>query len=272
MITVLNVIAPIALLIFAGGIGIKLGRWFMVLTTRPKYKGITKAFEGGPQFTGFMQATKEVIINPITHFYSKSNRTWNRGYVFYHIAIITKAIGYSLAALILMAHVAIGGPVPDVAAHSAESYNYTPANLLAIVFGNGEHLQADFLFGNMGSLFIGVTWIAVGFAVLGNLHMVYTVLRNRNAAITGDVDEATRGIRHKGRFMWDRTVVRMLIFTIIWTELLSRLELVPGIVFVHAFLGLTLLTLFPFTYLFHMVYNFLALFYAARRRMARTVA
>jgi nitrate reductase gamma subunit len=72
--------------------------------------------------------------------------------------------------------------------------------------------------------------------------------------------------------MWDRTVVRLLIFTIIWTELFARLHLVDGIVFVHAFLGLTLLTLFPFTYLFHMVYNFLALFYATRRRMARTIA
>jgi nitrate reductase gamma subunit len=272
MITFLNIVAPIALLIFAGGIGIKLARWFFVLTTRPKHKGVTKAFEGGPQFTGFIQATKEVIVNPITHFYSKSNRTWNRGYVFYHIAIITKVIGYSLAALILMAHVALGGPVPDVAAHTAASYNYAPANLLAIVFGSGEHLQSHFLFGDMAPIFLGITWVALCFAVVGNLHMVYTVLRNRNAAITGDIDPAAKDIRHKGRFMWDRAVVRTLIFTIIWTELLARLEVVPGIVFVHAFLGLALLTLFPFTYLFHMVYNFLAIFYAARRRMARTVA
>jgi nitrate reductase gamma subunit len=72
--------------------------------------------------------------------------------------------------------------------------------------------------------------------------------------------------------MWDRVAVRLVIFTIIWTELLARLEAVEGIVFVHAFLGLVLLTLLPFTYLFHMIYNVLAAWYAVRRRMARTIA
>jgi hypothetical protein len=35
---------------------------------------------------------------------------------------------------------------------------------------------------------------------------------------------------------------------------------------------MTLFTLLPFTYLFHMVYNFLAVYYAVQRRMARTIA
>jgi nitrate reductase gamma subunit len=268
----LNIVAPIALLVFAIGVSLKVGRWLIVLSTRSKVKGVTREFEGGPRPIAILQSLKEVLINPITHFYSKSNKTWNRGYMFYHIAIITKVIGYSLAALILMIHVGKGNAIPDVGAHATGSYNYSPANLLAIIFGNGEYLQANFLFGDLAPLFVNITWVAVMFAVAGNLHMVYTVLRNRNAAITGDIDDAAKGVRTKGRFMWDRTVVRLLIFTIIWTELFARLHLVDGIVFVHAFLGLTLLTLFPFTYLFHMVYNFLALFYATRRRMARTIA
>jgi nitrate reductase gamma subunit len=66
--------------------------------------------------------------------------------------------------------------------------------------------------------------------------------------------------------------VRLLIFSIIWTELLARLHVVEGIVFAHAFLGLLLLSMLPFTYLFHIVYNFLAIFYAVRRRMNRAIA
>jgi nitrate reductase gamma subunit len=79
-------------------------------------------------------------------------------------------------------------------------------------------------------------------------------------------------MRTRGWLMWDRVVVRLMIFTIIWTELLARLHVVEGIVFVHAFLGLMLMTLLPFTYLFHIVYNFLAVFYAVRRRRSRAVA
>ncbi|NNJ11276.1 hypothetical protein EKD04_013120 [Chloroflexales bacterium ZM16-3] len=56
--------------------------------------------------------------------------------------------------------------------------------------------------------------------------------------------------------------------SLIWTELLARLDVVQGIVFFHASLGLALFTLFPFTYIF----NFVALYYSARRRSIRAVA
>jgi hypothetical protein len=268
----INAIAPIAFTIFFVGVGLRVGRWFIALITPHRVRGITKNFQGGPQNMGVLEALRAVIVGPIKNFYSGADRTWNRGYMFYHIAIITEVIGYSLAALILFINILMGHPVPDVAAHTAASTNYAPANLLAIVFGNGEYLQAQFLFGNLANLFIGVTWIAVLCAVAGNLHMMYTALLGRNGAIRGDIDQAARGFRVKGRFRWDRLVVRGLIFTIIWTELLARLHVVEGIVFVHALLALTLMTLLPFTYLFHMPYNFLAIFYATRRRMARTIA
>jgi hypothetical protein len=268
----INAIAPFALFIFAAGVTLRLGRWFIVATTPHRVRGVTMDFEGGPQPIGTVQALKEVLINPITRFYKKANPTWNRGYMFYHIAIVTEVIGYSMAGLILLFHIMMGHAVPDVASHSAESFNYTPANLLAIVFGNGEYLQASFLFGGFANLFISVTWVAVLFAVAGNLHMVYTALLGRNGAIRGGIDAAANDIRIKGRFMWDRMVVRGLIFTIIWTELLARLHVVEGIVFVHALLGLVLMTLLPFTYLFHIIYNFLAVFYAVRRRRARAIA
>jgi hypothetical protein len=163
-------------------------------------------------------------------------------------------------------------PVPDVAAHSAASYNYSAANLLAIIFGNGEALQSSFLFGDLAGLFVGVTWVAVLFAVAGNLHLLYTAIRRRNGAVLAGIDPATAKTRIAGWPMWDRLIVRLLIFSIIWTELLARLHVVEGIVFAHAFLGLLLLSMLPFTYLFHIVYNFLAIFYAVRRRMNRAIA
>ncbi len=270
--TFLNIFAPIAFAIFLVGMTLRVGRWFSAVISPRRIRGLTPTFLDAPPTMGPFAALKAVLVDPITHFYSKANRTWSRGYAFYHIAIVTEVTGYSLAALILFANILLGRQVPDVAHHLETSYNYSPANLLAIIFGNGEQLQAQFLFGNFAGVFISVTWVAVACAVIGNLHLLYTLLRGRNGAVVDDIDAAAHGIRLKGRITWDRVLVRLLIFTIIWTELFARLHLIPNIVFFHAALGLALFTLFPFTYLFHMVYNFIALFYSVRRRMIRTVA
>jgi nitrate reductase gamma subunit len=269
----LNAVAPVALSIFVVGIGLRLGRWARAaFAPRRRSRGITRAFEGGAAPVSVAQALKQVFVNPVTRFHHKANPTWTRGYLIYHIAIVTKVFGYSLAALILLVRMVLGHHVPDVGTHAAASYNYEPANLLAIVFGNGEHLQAAYLFGPFAPAFITITWIAVICAVIGNMHLLITAIRRRNAAVIASLDPAARDIRTSGRMMWDRVAVRLVIFTIIWTELLARLEVVEGIVFVHAFLGLVLLMLLPFTYLFHMIYNVLAAWYAVRRRMARTIA
>mgnify|MGYP001034114668 CR=1 FL=1 len=270
--TFLNIFAPVAFTIFFVGVGLRLSRWFLAVVTPRRIRGSTQAFIGGPQPMSLPAALKAVLIDPVTHFYMKANKTWGRGYMLYHMAIITEVTGYTLAAFVLFARMIAGQGVPDVARHLEQSQNYAPANLLAIVFGNGEPLQAQFLFGDFATLFISVTWVAVICAVLGNFHLMYTLLRGRHTAIVGDIDEAAKGIRAKGRLSWDRLLVRSLIFCIIWTELLARLHLVPGIVFVHSALGVTLFTLLPFTYLFHIVYNVLAVFYATRRRMVGTVA
>jgi len=270
--TFLNVYAPIAIALFALGIALRLGRWAKVAVTHRNAHRRNPGFPVNYRRLSMLQGAKDVLTGPVTHFHRKANRTWTRGYLLYHIAIITEVTGYTLSALVLFARIAAGQPVPDVAAQTEQSANYHPANLLAVVFGNGESLQADYLFGGFGPYFIVITWIAVGFAVVGNLHLLYTLLRRRNSAVLSDIDKAAKGVRIKGRLTWDRLAVRLLIFTIIWTELLARLEVVPGIVFVHAALGMALFTLFPFTYLFHMVYNFVALYYSSRRRALRAVA
>ncbi len=270
--TFLNIFTPIALALFAVGIGLRLGRWAKAVVKGGGSHRRNPSFPVNYQPLTMIKGAVNVLSGPVTHFHRKANRTWSRGYLLYHIAIITEVTGYTLSAMILFARIAMGQAVPDVALGVSQSANYEPANLLTVVFGNGEPLQAEFLFGGLAPYFIALTWVAVGFAVVGNLHLVYTLLRRRNAAVVGDIDAAAAGVRIKGRLTWDRLTVRLLIFTIIWTELLARLDIVPGIVFVHAALGLALFTLFPFTYLFHMVYNLVALYYSARRRAIRAVA
>ncbi|WP_299756919.1 hypothetical protein [uncultured Chloroflexus sp.] len=272
MIELLNAIAPVAVAIFVVGVGLRLGRFATALITKRHPHGVSPTFVSPPRQLGFFEALNAVLFGPFKHFYRRSNPVWGRGYLLYHVAIITEVVGYSISALIVFANILLARPVPDVAAHLEVSYNYSPANLLAIIFGNGEALQAHFLFGSFAPYFIGITWVAVAFAVAGNLHLMIALFRKWSGAVVGDIDHASTGIRTPGRLPWDRVVIRPIIFCIIWTELLARLHIVPGIVYFHALLGLTLFVLLPFTYLFHMAYNFLAIFYAVRRRMARTIA
>lgn len=270
----LNFYTIVAVIVFVLGLALHLGRWFLSFSSRRRYRGITKQFEGGPTHLSFLEGVRDVLFGPVKNFYHRANPTWNRGYMLYHIAIVTKAITYAVAAIIVFANVLLQRPVPDVAVHAKESFNYAPANIASIIFGSGEELQAHFLFGDiLGPIVMAITWVALIFAVVGNLHMVYTTLRNRGAsAILRDIDHAARGIRTAGFPKWDRALVRTIIFAIIWADIISRLHLVENIVFFHAFLGMTLLLIFPFTYLFHMVYNVVALMYSARRRMLRTIA
>lgn len=274
MMTFLNAYVFLAVVLFAAGLTLKLGRLLKVAIFNHKLRGVTQDFNGGPEPMSFLSAVKSVLVDPMTHFYRKANPSWNRGYMLYHIAIITKSVGYGLAAVLLLVHFVLGNPIPDIASHGEMGFSYTPANIAAIVFGSGETIQAHFLFGDAGgSAFIIITGIALVFAVVGNLHMVYTTLRNRGAsAILHDIDSAMKNVRTNGFPKWDRVLVRTIIFLIIYTDIVARLHLISGAVFFHAFLGASLLLIFPFTYLFHMVYNVLALFYSARRRMARTVA
>ncbi|NWF79940.1 MAG: hypothetical protein HXY37_07810 [Chloroflexi bacterium] len=272
LITILDIVAPIVFTIFLIGLGLRLGRLLKALLLRQRFRGVTANFVGAPPPMPLGAALKAVLLGPFAHFHRKSNALWGYGLIAYHIAIITEVTGYTLSALILGGRLLLGQAVPDVARHLEHSHNTSPSNLLAIIFGNGEALQAHFLFGSLAPLFIGVTWVAVGFAVAGNTALLITLLRRRTSAIVSDLDPASRGMRIAGRRPWDRTLVRLLIFCIIWTELFARLELVPGIVFVHAGLGLALFMLFPFTYLFHIVYGFFAVAVATRRRMAGTIA
>lgn len=270
--SILNFWAPLAFSIFLVGIALRLGRYGKSILASHSVHRRNPSFPVNYRPLGYARAAKEVVAGPVTHFHRKANRTWSRGYLLYHIAIVTEVTTYFISTFVLLSRMAAGQSVPDISTGAVASGNTELSNLLAIVFGNGEHLQADFLFGGLAPYIVALTWVAVGCAVVGNLHLLYTVLRRRNAAVLADIDAASAGVRLKGRRTWDRLTVRFLIFTIIWTELLARLDAVPGIVYVHAALALALFTLFPFTYLFHIVYNFVAVYYAARRRAVRAIA
>jgi len=187
MIELLNVVAPLAIAIFVVGVGLRLGRFAWALVTKRHFRGVSPTFESSPPRMGVIPALYAVLFGPFNHFYKRANPVWGRGYLLYHVAIITEVIGYTISALIVFANIVVGRPVPDVSLHLAESFNYSPANLLAIIFGNGEHLQAHFLFGEFGSLFIGITWIAVGFAVVGNLHLMVALVRKWSGAVVSEL-------------------------------------------------------------------------------------
>jgi hypothetical protein len=166
---------------------------------------------------------------------------------------------------ILGYHALAGDPIPNVAEGSF-------ANVFAIVFGNAEPVQSQFLFGALARPFVIATWVVVASALVGNTLLLLTHLLGRSGAVRADIDPAAKGLRVRGKRAPSHLAVTALVYAIIWTEILARLEIVPGIVYVHAMLGATLLLVLPYTYLFHMLYGVIGVYYSARRWQARTIA
>lgn len=268
----LNAYAYLAFALFFLGTALRLGRLLRVALTRRKPRGRTPSAIDAPSKMPTFEALGGVLLEPVMRFHLRANRLWAWGYVLYHIAIAVILSGYALSALLLAPRVLRGSPVPDVALGLPASYNYSPANLLAVVFGNAEHLQANYLFGDFAQVFVVLTWLAVLLGLMGSGSLLLVHLKGRLGAVLGDLDPAARGVRQRGRLSLEHLLITLLVFTIIITEILARLELVPGIVFYHAALGLTLFAVFPFTYLFHMLYGLVAVYFAVRRRRERTVA
>lgn len=267
----LDTYAYIALAVFLFGAALKLGRFALFLIRGSRPRGRTSKALDAPRRVSGLKALKQVLFSPLTSFHLRANRSWARGYIAYHIAIATIVLGYALSMLILLPKLLAGSPVPSVVG-GGEAHNYSPSNILAIVFGNAEQLQADFLFGSLAPAFIGITWVAVLLGLYGIVAVLVNLARGRSGAVTGDIDPATRGLRREGSFSKQHLFIVLLVLAIIVSEILARLELVPGIVFLHVFLGLSFLAVLPYTYLFHIFYGFIALYYAAKRRESRTVA
>ncbi len=264
--------ALIAIIISAAGILYKGGLHFIRLFTHPiKIQRNSNALDAIPPRSIF-ESVKLFFSFPTFRFASKSNPIFAWGAVLYHIGIITVSTGYAISLLLLLYHILNGNPIPDVATGASSSYNYSLSNIFAIIFGNGEWLQAKFLFGPFAEFFVYFTWIIVISAFVGNTLLMITHIFGLSGAITKDLDPAAKNLRVKGRFKFSHLVFTALVYAIIWTEILARLEIIDGMVYIHSILGATMILIFPYSYLFHMAYAPIAVYYGARRWRHRYVA
>ena len=219
-----------------------------------------------PAATRKRLALRDIVYNPFRKFHFKANRIWAMGYCLYHIGVVMLVTGYAVSALIIFIKYMGNVPIPDVTTGYQTANSLTAANILALVFGNGEHIQAQFLFGKFGQLFIAVSWIDIIFAFCGNQLLLYTTFRKKSGAVQGPIDQVVAGIRIKGGASLQHLMVRLTIFFIIISEILARLHLMDGIIYYHALAAMTLILFFCFTYLLHIAYAPLALYMAYQKR------
>lgn len=270
--SILQVYAPIAFAVFSLGLVYNVARHITLSITRRRPHGVTASAIDPPPKLSWVEAFKRALFHPISRFPRKSNPIWTWGFSLYHVGILLTLGAYVTAAVILAPHLLRGDPVPDVALGLESSQNYSIANLMSLIFAVGEPMVAKYLFGDAAQTVIRVTWIEVLFAASGNLLLLLVRLYSLNGAMTHELDAPVRARRVSGRRPKLNSVVTVIITGIVWTEIFARLEIIPQIVLVHSLLGATLLLLFPFSYLFHMMYVWVALFYAASRRRSGALA
>lgn len=272
LIPLIDIYAPIALILSAIGILYRVGLQ-VVRLPRPRYPGMAHNLLDAPPKLDWLTAVWNVLSFPVTRFNVRANPLVVTGVIFYHLGIITIAGGYALSLLMLGWHLALGvTTVPDISTGAAVSNNFSYSNIFAIIAGNGEPLQAAYLFGPFAEIFRFATWPVVISALFGNSLILFTHLRGRGGAVLNDLDGAAKNVRVKGMFKISHLLVTFIVYSVIWTEILSRLEVVPGIVYLHAILAATLILLLPYTYLFHMVYFPVGVYYAGRRWRERYIA
>jgi hypothetical protein len=217
-------------------------------------------------------ALREVLLGPIFNFHLKVNKTWTMGYLAYHIGVFIIVSGYIVAGLVLISKMLLGTCLIDIELGVPSAASLTPANMLGIIFGNGEMLQSVFLYGAFAKAVRILSWAGVSCAVLGNLCLLITHCRAQSGAVIGDLDPATRKIRTRGIFSLQHTLVGILVLGIIMMEIVGRLGVQHGIVYVHAALALTLILFLLGTYLSHLAYMPLTLYIAIQKRKHRVFA
>jgi nitrate reductase gamma subunit len=268
----LDAYAPFAIAVALLGLFYKGGLHVARMLTRGRRPGRAPNAIDNPARLSWMQALRKVFVFPTQRFSMRANPVFALGAVLYHAGIVTVASGYGLSVVLLAVKAVAGDPVPSVITGAPASHDLSASNLFAIVFGNAEPLQAGFLFGGAAAAFREITWVAVASALVGNTLLLVTHLRGRGGAIVKDLDPAAKDLRVRGKHAMSHLLVTALVYAIIWTEVLARLQVAPGIVYLHATLGATMILVLPYTYLFHMIYGPIGVLYAARRWRERTIA
>lgn len=227
---------------------------------------------GTPPARGWFQALRQFAVDPCLHFHRRTNRLWSHGYIFYHIGLFTILAGYAVTILILAVKLLSGAALPNLTPAAGPQAALAPANILALTFGNAESAQRRFLFGSFAPLFLGVTWVGLSSALYGQVCQLGAQLLFGQGAMRRGPDPVSRDLRRDGRFSGQHLLVTSIVFSIVVTEILARLQIVSDIVYYHAALGLTLLILLPHTYLAHIFIAPLALVNGLRRRRFWTTA
>jgi hypothetical protein len=225
-----------------------------------------------PRPQSFLSIVKNLLLGPGRNFHYRASHIWTWGYVCYHLAIFIVVTGYIAAAAILLFKKASGVPIPDFYPQLSAVTDQRIANGLAFIFGNAEPSASQFLFGSFSPWFQGLALADLPLAVVGNACLLSTVLRRRIGAVHHDIDDAVRHLRLKGQFSGQHLMVRAIIFTIILMVFICRMEWIPTITYYHAVLALTLIALFPFTYLAHIPLAPLVVWSAFRRRRRNAIA
>ncbi|MFN3603204.1 MAG: hypothetical protein ACK4UJ_00685 [Leptonema sp. (in: bacteria)] len=272
LIQFLDQYALVALAISFLGVAYKVLLHFIRVFTHPPLPKINTNALDPVEPRSWFESIKLFFAFPTSRFALKGNPIFALGAVLYHIGIITVSTGYGISLLILLYHILNGNPIPDVSTGAEQSMNYSLSNIFAIIFGNGEWLQARFLFGNFSNIFVYGTWVIVISAFVGNSLLLIVHIFGLSGAITRDIDPALKNVRMKGRFKFSHFAVTFLVYAIIWTEILARLDIVHGMVYIHSILGATMIMIFPYSYLFHMFYAPVAVYYGARRWRMRYTA
>lgn len=216
-------------------------------------------------------AAWEFLTGPARAYHVRSSRLWTCGYACYHAAIFMVVTGYAFS-LARLVQAFFFGTIPEFDTGLPGPQSHSIANGLAFVFGNAEQFPSTFLFGRFAPWFRGLTACELPLAVTGNACLLYAALRKDTGAIRRDLDPAAGGLRLDGIFSGQHLLVRLIILAIIAMEFAGRFAWLPGVAYAHAFLGLTLIGLVPFTYLRHIPLAPLAVWQAVRRRRWRTIA
>lgn len=237
-----------------------------LLLKHRKHSGISNSALDYPKPKPFRFSLRKTLCNPLEKFHMKSNRSWAIGYCLYHTGIVLLVMGYLLSAVILLFKYFGNAPIPDISVGVQSMNSLSPANLLAIIFGNGESLQARFLFGEFATLFQTITWVEIACAFVGNQLLLWTVFLKRSGAVKNSIDPAVATVRIDGKRSLQHLVVRLIILFCIISEIVGRLHLMEDIVYYHAVAALTLILFFLFTYLSHIAYAPLSLYFAFKKR------
>lgn len=233
----------------------------------PVYADSSVRLIGAPRKKSFGFIAKKILYNPASHFHYKSSRLWTFGYITYHSAILLVVGSYLFSVIVIFQNKFHGLPLPDFLKHVTSGSGYSISNVAVFIFGNAEPFASRFLYGDYSWIFNAIAWIDLPLALTGNLSLLYVVISRRSGATCHDLDHAACDLRIKGVFSGQRLVIRIIILSIIITEFLGRFESISYIAYFHAFLGFSLIAVFPFTYLVHVPFiPFIECFAFIRRR------